>query len=263
MNILAEIAARTKLRAAEDKKRLPLAEVRRLAESAAKGAASFAFERALRGEDISFICEVKRASPSKGLIARDFPYLDIARDYQAAGAAAVSCLTEPYWFKGEDRCLCEISAALSIPVLRKDFTVDEYMVYAARALGASAVLLIVSILDDARLLSYRQLADELGLSSLVEAHDETEVERALKVGARVVGVNNRDLRTFQVDMEVSRRLRPLVPSEVVFVSESGVNGAEDIQKLRRYGVDAVLIGETLMRAADRRAMLDELRDGAR
>ena len=137
------------------------------------------------------------------------------------------------------------------------------MVYAARALGASAVLLIVSILDDARLLSYRQLADELGLSSLVEAHDETEVERAIKAGARVVGVNNRDLRTFQVDMEVSRRLRPLVPSEVVFVSESGVNGAEDIQKLRRYGVDAVLIGETLMRAADRRAMLDELRDGAR
>ena len=139
MNILAEIAARTKLRAAEDKKRLPLAEVRRLAESAAKGAASFAFERALRGEDISFICEVKRASPSKGLIARDFPYLDIARDYQAAGAAAVSCLTEPYWFKGEDRCLREISAALSIPVLRKDFTVDEYMVYAARALGVSQV----------------------------------------------------------------------------------------------------------------------------
>ena len=261
MNILAEIAERTKLRVAEERARLPLSEVRRRAEAAAKEREPFAFERALKGGDISFICEVKRASPSKGLIAADFPYLDIARDYQAAGAAAVSCLTEPYWFKGEDRYLSEIAAEVSIPVLRKDFVVDEYMVCAARVLGASAVLLICALLDDAQLRSFAQLAGELGLSALVEAHDEAEVERALRAGARVVGVNNRDLRSFQVDMEVSCRLRSLVPPEVVFVSESGIESAGDIERLRRHGVDAVLVGEKLMRAADRRAMLSELRGG--
>lgn len=263
MNILAEIAGRTKLRVAEEKVRRPLSEVMRLAEAVAKEREPFAFERALKGGYISFICEVKRASPSKGLIAADFPYLDIARDYQEAGAAAVSCLTEPYWFKGEDRYLSEIAEEISIPVLRKDFVVDEYMVCAARALGASAVLLICALLDDAQLCSFAQLAGELGLSALVEAHDEAEVERALRAGARIVGVNNRDLKSFQVDMEVSCRLRSLVPPEIVFVSESGIDSADDIERLRRHGVDAVLVGEKLMRAADRRAMLDELWGGGR
>lgn len=259
MNILAEIADRTRTRVEDEKKCLPLAEVRRQAESAAKERESFLFERALKDDDISFICEVKRASPSKGLIAPDFPYLDIARDYESAGAAAISCLTEPFWFKGSDEYLRNIAKKVSIPVLRKDFVVDEYMVYGARALGASAVLLICAILDDAQLLAYRTLADELGLSALVEAHDEVEIGRALKAGARVIGVNNRDLKTFTVDMSVSRRLRALVPRDVVFVSESGVNSAADIELLREYGADAVLIGEKLMRAPDKKAMLAELR----
>lgn len=263
MNILEEIAERTKIRVAEDKKRAPLAEVRRAAEEAAKARAPRGFENALRGGDISFICEVKRASPSKGLIAEDFPYLGIARDYDAAGAAAISCLTEPYWFKGRDEYLSEIARAVEIPVLRKDFTVDEYMIYAASALGASAVLLIVSLTDGAALRDYIALAHELNLSALVEVHDEAETELALGAGARVVGVNNRDLKTFKVDMNVSLRLRRLVPRETVFVSESGANGPEDIEKLRRCGADAVLVGERLMRAADKRAALAELRGTAR
>lgn len=258
MNILEEIAERTRARVAEDKKRAPLAEVRRAAEEAAKARAPRGFENALRGGDVSFICEVKRASPSKGLIAEDFPYLDIARGYEAAGAAAISCLTEPYWFKGSDEYLREIAREARIPVLRKDFTVDEYMIYAASALGASAVLLIVSLTDGAALRDYIALAHELNLSALVEVHDEAETELALGAGARIVGVNNRDLKTFKVDMNVSLRLRPLVPREIVFVSESGVNGPEDIEKLRRCGADAVLVGERLMRAA-----LAELRGTAR
>ena len=211
---------------------------------------------------MSFVCEVKRASPSKGLIAADFPYVRIAQDYEEAGAVAVSCLTEPFWFQGRDEYLAEIAAAVSIPVLRKDFVVDEYMVYGAKAQGAQAVLLICAILDDAQLAAYRGLCDDLGISALVEAHTEREVERALAAGARVVGVNNRDLNTFEVDAETSVRLRKLVPPSVLFVSESGIRAAADVERLRANGTDAVLVGEALMRAADKRAALDELRGSA-
>ena len=208
---------------------------------------------------MSFICEVKRASPSKGLIAPDFPYLQIAKDYEAAGASAISCLTEPYWFQGSDQYLREIAGQVSIPVLRKDFTVDEYMIYQARVLGASAVLLILSLLDDGQMRDYLALTAESCLDALVEAHDEAEVERALALGAKILGVNNRDLKTFTVDVENSLRLRQLAPPEVLFVSESGIRTHDDIQKLYDNGTNAVLIGETLMRAADKKAMLDELR----
>lgn len=225
----------------------------------AAGTASFPFERALAQQGMSFICEVKRASPSKGLIAPDFPYLSIACDYEAAGAAAVSCLTEPFWFQGRDEYLAEIAGAVGIPVLRKDFVVDEYMVYGAKALGAQAVLLICSILDDSQLAAYRALCDELGLSALVEAHTASEVERALAAGARVVGVNNRDLATFEVDLGTSRRLRALAGPDVLFVAESGIRSAADVTCLREDGVDAVLVGEALMRAFDKRAALDALR----
>ena len=217
------------------------------------------FERALAAERISFICEVKRASPSKGLIAPDFPYLEIARSYEEAGASAISCLTEPFYFQGRDRYLSEIAAAVSLPVLRKDFTVDPYMIYEAKALGAAAVLLICAILDDAELAAYLELARELGLSALVEAHTEHEVERALKSGARVIGVNNRDLQTFQVDITTSVRLRKLVPPDRLYVSESGIVTPADVAALRQNGTDAVLIGETLMRSPDRRAALAALR----
>ncbi len=256
--ILQEIAERTVQRVAEEKSAVPLAEMKKRAE-ALDPDTGFPFKKALGGDDISFICEVKRASPSKGLIARDFPYLDIAREYEAAGTAAISCLTEPFWFRGSDQYLREISRAVSIPVLRKDFTVDEYMIYQAKTLGASAVLLICSILSREQLSEYLGTAHSLGLSALVEAHDEEEVRTAVEVGAGIIGVNNRDLKTFTVDINNSARLRELVPPEVLFVSESGIKTAEDIEALRRNGTNAVLIGETLMRRPDKKAALAELR----
>lgn len=256
--ILEEIAKRTIERVAEEKAAVPLSEMKKRAE-ALDANTGFPFRKALSGDEISFICEVKRASPSKGLIAPDFPYLDIARDYERAGAAAISCLTEPYWFKGKDEYLTEISKAVKIPVLRKDFTVDEYMIYQAKTLGASAVLLICSILSREQLSEYLETAHSLGLSALVEAHDEDEVRTALLVGAGIIGVNNRDLRTFTVDISNSARLRKLVPPEVLFVSESGIKTAADIEALRSNGTNAVLIGETLMRSPDKKAALDELR----
>ena len=259
--ILEEIAARTVQRVAEEKAAVPLSEMKKRAE-ALDANTGFPFRKALSGDEISFICEVKRASPSKGLIAPDFPYLDIARDYERAGASAISCLTEPFWFKGRDEYLAEISNAVTIPVLRKDFTVDEYMIYQAKTLGASAVLLICSILSKEQLSEYLGIAHSLGLSALVEAHDEDEVRTALSVGAGIIGVNNRDLRTFTVDINNSARLRKLVPPEVLFVSESGIKTAADIEALRSNGTNAVLIGETLMRRPDKKAALDELRGHA-
>lgn len=259
--ILEEIAARTVQRVAEEKAAVPLSEMKKRAE-ALDANTGFPFREALSGDEISFICEVKRASPSKGLIAPDFPYLDIARDYERAGASAISCLTEPFWFKGRDEYLAEISNAVTIPVLRKDFTVDEYMIYQAKTLGASAVLLICSILSKEQLSEYLGIAHSLGLSALVEAHDDGEVRTALSVGAGIIGVNNRDLRTFTVDINNSARLRKLVPPEVLFVSESGIKTAADIEALRSNGTNAVLIGETLMRNPDKKAALDELRGHA-
>lgn len=256
--ILEEIAARTVQRVADEKAAVPLSEMKKRAE-AMDANTGFPFRKALSGDEISFICEVKRASPSKGLIAPDFPYLDIARDYERAGASAISCLTEPFWFKGRDEYLAEISNAVTIPVLRKDFTVDEYMIYQAKTLGASAVLLICAILSKEQLSEYLGIAHSLGLSALVEAHDEDEVRTALSVGAGIIGVNNRDLRTFTVDINNSARLRKLVPPEVLFVSESGIKTAADIEALRSNGTNAVLIGETLMRSPDKKAALDELR----
>lgn len=258
--ILDEIAERTKQRVAEEKAAVPLDEMKKRALDMGRDG-SFPFRAALGGSDISFICEVKRASPSKGVIAEDFPYLRIAQEYEQAGAAAISCLTEPFWFRGSDEYLREIAAAVKIPVLRKDFTVDEYMIYQAKTLGASAVLLICSILSAEQLKEYLELAHSLGLSALVEAHDEQEVRTALSAGAGIIGVNNRDLRTFTVDIGNSARLRKLVPPEVLFVSESGIRTAEDIEALRQNGTNAVLVGETLMRSPDKRAALAELRGG--
>ena len=249
-NILNEIAEKTKERIEEEKRKVPVEEltrkVKRLQESAhiVSNMSKPTFFDNLKKPGMSFICEVKKASPSKGLIAPNFPYLEIAKEYEAAGAAALSCLTEPYYFQGSDRYLEEIANAVNIPVLRKDFTVDEYMIYQAKALGASAVLLICAILDDARLKAYRELTESLGMDALVEAHDAEEVNRALECGAKIIGVNNRDLKTFQVDTGNSIRLRELAP--------------EDIKNLHEHHVDAVLIGETLMRSTDKKAMLAEL-----
>lgn len=256
--ILDELAELAKQRVADSQKEIPLEELRDRAETF-KRDTGFPFEKALRASDIAFICEVKKASPSKGIIAEDFPFLQIAKDYEAAGAAAISCLTEPFRFLGSNKYLRKIAAEVKIPVLRKDFTVDEYMIYEAKILGASAVLLICSILSTSQLKEYLELAHSLGLSALVEAHDEREIEMALNAGARIIGVNNRNLRDFSVDTENSARLRELVPRDKIFVSESGISTAQDVAALRKIGVNAVLIGETLMRAPDKAAKLAELR----
>lgn len=257
--ILDDLAASTRIRVEKRKKEKPLEVVKK--EALALGAdGEFPFEKALAAPGMSFICEVKKASPSKGLIAPDFPYLEIAKDYEAAGAAAISVLTEPERFLGSDRYLEEIARAVSIPVLRKDFTVDEYQIYEAKLLGASAVLLICAILSDEQLKCFLETAHTLGLSALVEAHDEEEVKRAIAAGAKIIGVNNRDLKTFTVDVNNSVRLRSLIPSHTVYVSESGIKTAADVGVLYRNGTNAVLIGETLMRSADKRAELEKLRE---
>lgn len=256
--ILDEIAKKTAERIEAEKKRVSQDTLRREAE-ALPVSKEFPFYKALKKDGISFICEAKKASPSKGVIAETFPYLDIAKEYEAAGASAISCLTEPFYFLGRDEYLTEIAQNVSIPVLRKDFTVDPYMIYQAKCMGASAVLLICALLETSRLREYGEIAAELGLSALVEAHDEREVESALDAGAQIIGVNNRDLRTFTVDINNSARLRRLVPKDIAFVSESGIKNADDIKRLVENGTDAVLIGETLMRAQDKKKMLDELR----
>lgn len=253
MNILEEIAEYTKTRIEEEKRVRPFDEVKKKALSLPKG--DFSFEKALKKEGISFICECKKASPSKGIIAEEFPYVQIAMDYEKAGADAISVLTEPKWFLGKNEYLKEIAEKVSIPIIRKDFTVDEYMIYEARILGASAVLLIVSILSESRIKEYLNICDELGISAIVECHDEKEIETALKAGARIIGVNNRNLKDFSVDISLGKRLRDMVPKDLVFVSESGIKSNEDIKALKKIGTDAVLVGETLMRAKDKRKAL--------
>lgn len=229
----------------------------------------FAFERALdkrhlRKENdrpVSFICEIKKASPSRGVIAEDFPYLRIAQEYVSAGADAISVLTEPEYFQGEGRYLTEISREVPLPVLRKDFIIDEYQIYEAKLMGADAVLLICSLLDTAVIRDYLRLCSELGMSALVEAHSEEEISSALEAGARVIGVNNRDLKTFEVNLQNSIRLRSLVPQNIIFVAESGIQSPGDIATLQAAGVDAVLIGETLMRSKNKKEELNRLRYG--
>ncbi len=257
MTILEQLAGHAKERVEKAKIDKSLEETK--AEALALPRGNFEFEKSLRKADITFICECKKASPSKGIIAEDFDYLQIAKDYERAGANCLSVLTEPKWFLGKDDYLKEIASEISIPCIRKDFTVDEYMIYEAKILGAKAVLLICAILNEEQIKEYIHICDTLGISALVEAHDEEEVKVALKAGARIIGVNNRNLKDFSVDTGNSRRLRELIPRNVIFVSESGIQNADDIQELRKAGVDAVLIGETLMRADDKSSKLRELR----
>ena len=259
MTILDEIAEATRLRVANNKKIKSTEEIRKEAFAMAKG--NFEFEKVLKKDGLSFICECKKASPSKGIITEDFPYLKIAKEYEEAGADCISVLTEPKWFLGRDEYLREIANEVSIPCLRKDFTIDEYMIYEAKLLGASAVLLIVSILDDAQLKEYLDLSHDLGLSAIVETHDADEIKTALDAGAEIIGVNNRNLADFTVDIENSIRLRSLVGDDVVFISESGIKTKEDVTRLKENNVDAVLIGETLMRSEDKKSMIFELKNG--
>ena len=248
--ILDTIVEATKIRVAQEKQ-VESPEAVKAAALALPSDTGFPFEAALRQQDFNFICEVKKASPSKGIIAEHFPYLDIAKEYEVAGAAAISVLTEPDFFKGDKKYLQEIASTVKIPVLRKDFIIDEYQIYQAKVWGASAILLICACLDVPTLTKFRELADSLGLSSLVEAHDEQEVQMAIDCGARIIGVNNRNLKDFTVDVQNSVRLRNLVQDDVIFVSESGLETPEDIQVLRDNNIGVALMGETFMRSPNK------------
>ena len=257
--MLEKIVAKTEERLVESKRNKPLDQLK---EEVSKLDINddFPFKEALKDPEIAIIAEVKKASPSKGLIAEDFDYIKIAKDYEQAGASAISVLTEPYFFKGSNDYLKEIAENVSIPILRKDFTIDEYMIWEAKSLGASAILLIVSILDDVQLKRYLDLAHELGLSAIVETHDEKEIRTAIDAGAEIIGVNNRNLADFTVDINNSVNLRRLVSDDILFISESGIKTSEDVRRLKENNVDAVLIGETLMRSDDKKAMIEELKN---
>ncbi len=255
--ILDKLAQSTKKRVEQEKKNIPLEVVKKQAMDMPKG--NFEFEKALAKSGINFICEVKKASPSKGIIAEKFPYVDIAKEYEKAGASCISVLTEPEYFKGDKKYLKEISENVSIPLIRKDFVIDEYMIYDGKIHGASCVLLICSLLDEDTIRKYIEICDSLGMSALVEAHDEEEVEKAIKSGARIIGVNNRDLKTFTVDIGNSEKLRKLVPEDILFVAESGIKSNVEIERLKKAKVNGVLIGETFMKAENKKQMLDELK----
>lgn len=258
--ILDQLAQQSAKRVAREKQAVPIDEIKERALSCNCNT-GFPFERALKKSGISYICEVKKASPSKGIIAEQFPYLEIARDYEQAGAAAVSVLTEPLFFLGSDRYLKEIAGELTIPILRKDFTVDAYQIYQAKALGAHAVLLICALLGSDTLKKYIKICDALGLSALVEAHTPQEIRSAVNAGARMVGVNNRNLKTFEVDAQNCIKLRGMVPDNVLFIAESGIKTSRDVALLRKAGADAVLIGETLMKSPNKKAKLASLNGG--
>lgn len=256
MNILSEIAEKTSSRIKEKMKSISLEQIKEQAKNVPKKPS---FSKALSNNEISFICEIKKASPSKGLIAKDFDYINIAKEYEKAGANAISVLTEPYYFLGHDDYLEKISKITNIPILRKDFTIDEYMIYEAKAIGASAILLIAALLDTETIDNYIKIADSLGLDSLVEVHDELEMTKAIEAKSRIIGVNNRNLKTFEVDLNLSKKLRPLAPQGILFVAESGIHTSNDIENISEVGIDAVLIGESIMREKDKEAKIKELR----
>ena len=258
--ILDELAAYASVRVAEAKKKIAADEIEQKARSLPKG--DFRFEKALQKKDMSFICEVKRASPSKGLIAEHFPYVDIAREYEQAGADCVSVLTEPKWFLGSDEIFKEIRAAINLPMIRKDFTVDAYQIYEAKCMGADAVLLICALLPTETIREYLKICDDLGLTALVETHDEKEIQSALQAGARVIGVNNRNLKNFTVDFSNAANLREQIPGNVTFVAESGVKDPADVGALAEIGADTVLVGEALMRAENKTERLAEFQQAA-
>lgn len=257
MTILDKLANHAKERVNLAKQSLSLQDIKKQAFSLSKG--NFEFEMALKNADFAFICECKKASPSKGIIAEDFDYLNIAKEYEKAGANCISVLTEPKWFLGSDNYLKEIAKNVSIPCIRKDFTVDEYMIYEAKILGAKAILLICSILNVEQIKNYIKICDDLGLSALVEAHNEDEIKTAINSGARIIGVNNRNLKDFTVDTKNSENLRRLVPKDIIFIAESGITNAQDIKNLKNNNVNGVLIGETLMKAQNKQQKLLELK----
>lgn len=260
MNILDEITAYAKKRVDEDKKTVPIEELKERCKDLEKG--GHGFIKKLKKEGLGFICEVKKASPSKGIISEPFPYINIAEEYEKAGADCISCLTEPKWFLGSDEIFEAIRSKAGIPMLRKDFTVDVYQIYQAKLMGADAVLLICAVLEREELERYLEICGMLGLDALVEAHDEKEIKSAVAAGAKIIGVNNRNLKDFSVDISNAERMREAIPWECVYVAESGIKSADDIARIKKAGADAVLIGEMLMRSEDKTAALRKLKEAA-
>ena len=257
MNILEKLADFAKIRVENDKQKISLEEMKNLAKNSVSDGKKFL--SALQKKNLSLICEIKKASPSKGIISENFPYLEIAQDYENFGADCVSCLTEPKYFLGSDEIFSEVRKKISLPMLRKDFTVDEYQIYQAKVLGADCVLLICAILSKNQLENFLKICDDLKISALVETHDEIEIKTALEVGAKIIGVNNRNLKNFSVDFTNSERLREMIPAEKIFVAESGVKSVDDVKILKKIGADAVLIGEFLMKSAERKKIFAELK----
>ncbi len=261
MSILSEIAEYAKVRVSKEKETISLKEIKTLAEAMPKG--DFPFEEALKRPGISLICEIKKASPSKGVIDPEFNYLKIAKEYEKGKADAISCLTEPKWFLGSDEIFKDIRKKVSLPMLRKDFVVDEYQIYQAKLMGANCILLIVSLLNKETLEKYINLATSLGLSALVETHDEEEIKTALSAGAKILGVNNRNLKDFSVDLNNAKRLRELIPENVIYVAESGIASLSDAKMLKEAGADALLIGEFLMRSDDKALLIKKIKGAAK
>lgn len=255
--ILDTIAAYAKVRVEQDKEALPLEQLKEMVK--VPFPEDNPFYRNLKKPGIRFICEIKKASPSKGIIAEEFPYVEIAKEYEAAGADCISCLTEPKWFLGSDQIFSEIRKSVKTPMIRKDFVVDEYQIYQAKVMGSNAILLICAILDKDTIAKYLNICHSLGMVAIVETHDDKEIREAVEAGAKIIGVNNRNLKDFTVDIDNSQKLRSLVPEDILFVAESGIKTPEDIKALKEAKVDAVLIGETLMRAKDKTLMLKKLR----
>ena len=261
MTILDQLAGYAKERVLADKKNISLETIRQMAQ-AGPAACGEKFYEAVARPGMSFICEVKKASPSKGIIDPVFDYMSIARDYEASGADAVSCLTEPRWFLGSDEIFCEIRSKIRLPMLRKDFIVDEYQLYQSKLMGADCVLLICALLPEKTIRRYLDICAELGLAALVETHDEEEILKAVNAGARMIGVNNRNLKDFSVDLENASRLRKLIPEGRLYVAESGVRTPEDAARLKAAGANAILVGEAMMRAQDKAGFLKEMKEAA-
>ncbi|MBP5453089.1 MAG: indole-3-glycerol phosphate synthase TrpC [Lachnospiraceae bacterium] len=260
MSILSEISKYAMIRVLKDKETMSLDRLKSLTENLPKG--DFPFEEALRKPEISLICEIKKASPSKGVIDPEFDYLKIAKEYEIGKADVISCLTEPKWFLGSDEIFKDIRKKVSLPMLRKDFVVDEYQIYQAKLLGANCILLIVSLLNKETLEKYINLAASLGLSALVETHDEEEIKKAISAGAKILGVNNRNLKDFSVDLNNAKRLRELIPENVIYVAESGIASLDDAKMLKEAGADALLIGEFLMRSDDKALLIKKIKGAA-
>lgn len=256
--IIDDIVASTFERVAENKKRNSIDKLARLAFEKPINK-DYPFEKALRNKaNLAYIMEIKRCVPTKGEITRNFDYKSIAKEYEDIGATAISVMTEPDYFKGDDDFLAEIARIVKIPVLRDDFIVDEYMVYESKLLGADAITLICSVLDEITLMRCLNLAENLGMSAVVEAHSSMQVKKALRVGAKIIAVNNCDLRNFEIDMNNSLELQKMIPEDVIFISRSGVKTYQDICKLEENNVNAVMVGEVLMRSHDKRKTFEIL-----